>query len=459
MKKCEVLYIHSSKKMELSSSMKYNIMPMGIIGILNNLKSNGIDVLGYNYAIEKHLDPDFDLSSLLAETDYKILMTDLHWYEHSYGAIYITELSKRIKPNIPTIIGGYTSTIFADEIMQNFNSVDYIVTGDSDLPSEMLVKHLLYRTKTTLSSIPNILFREGTVIKSSSQKWVQSTLDTIDYINTDFFEHEELIPFLTPRGVDRNQSGRWICIARGCKFNCSYCCGANKNMQTLFNRCNILLRSPHKVAEDFYKLNEKNIWSISPSHDFEMFGKNYYQELFSEIQKRNIKPGLYLECFQLPTKYFIDGIAETFDREKTILAISPISGNEELRHQNGKIFNNNNFYDTVSYILSKRIKLQIYYTINPFGETRAQYEDTVFQMSYLHTLFNLNKQNILYQQIVLDPLAGMRKYDGINATFNTFMDYYNYCILPESKHKITGFDDKCEVSVQEKKDMYASIFN
>jgi len=59
---------------------------------------------------------------------------------------------------------------------------------------------------------------------------------------------------------------------------------------------------------------------------------------------------------------------------------------------------------------------------------------------------------------VLDPLAGMRNVPGVEPTLNTFKDYYDYCLLPQTEHKYSGFDDNSEVPIQEKKQMYASMF-
>ncbi|MBR5321916.1 MAG: hypothetical protein IKU48_00010 [Clostridia bacterium] len=457
MKKCDVLYIHSTRNPIGKDDMKFAIMPMGIIGILNNFKLKNIEVIGINYAIEKTVDSSFEILDLLNNIEYKILMTDLHWYEHSFGAMYVAEQSKKAKPDIPVIIGGYTSTIFAQEIMQNFDCVDFIVTGDSDLPTEILVERLLGRTNTELKKIPNIWYREDG-IKCSEETWVQTDLDSIDFINTDFFEHEEYVPYLSTSGTKRVKSGRWICIARGCLYNCAYCCGANDNMEALFRRCNVLTRSPEKVANDFFELESNGIWHVSPSHDFQMFGKKYYKPLFEEIRKKNIKPGLYLECFQLPSKDFIDEIEKTFDRKRTILVISPISGNEKLRHENGKTFSNEAFYKSVDYIIAKGIAIQIYYTINPVGETKEQYEDTCFQMTYLRQFYGLTNKNIFYQRVVLDPLAGMRKWNDIGAKYNTFMDYYSYCKDTTVNCAPTGYNDIGEVPNVTKRKMYNDLF-
>ena len=455
---CDVLYIHATKHPTGEDKLKYAIMPMGIIGILNDLRSRGVQVLGMNYAIEKALDPDFDLDQFLADTKYKVLLTDLHWYEHSLGAMYTVERSKAVHPQIPTVIGGYTTTIFAEEILENFPRVDYAVTGDSDLPMARLVDRLLGRSDQSPMDIPNLVFRSGGAVVRSATTWAQTDLDGIDFLPVDYFLHDEYIPVLSTKGITGRSQERWLCIARGCKFDCAYCCGGNHNMQALFRRCNVLTRSPEKVAEDFYRLTQMGIRRVSPSHDFQMFGKRYYQDIFARIRETSVKPGLYLECFQLPTKAYIDDMVQTFGAENMVLVISPISGNEQLRRENGKLFSNEDFYEIVSYILEKKIPLQLYYTLNLVGETRDQFYDTYFQLSYLRNVLGLDGRNVFYQRVVIDPLAGMRQFPEIDVQLNTFMDYYRYCHIPTGDFTNTGYTDNGQVPAEEKMQMYRELY-
>lgn len=458
--KCDVLYIHATKNPIGEDSLKYAFMPMGLIAILNQLRSKGVSVLGLNFAVEKTLNPDFNISEALQNIEYKVLMVDLHWYEHSFGALYVAEQSKRIYPDRPTILGGYTSTIYAREIMENFACVDYIITGDSDLPSEQLVLRLLKRTQQDFAQIPNLFYRKNGMVAESDYTWVQTTLDDLDCITTDMFLHEEYLPRLSCGGVAKSDAHQqqFICVARGCKYNCVYCCGANKNMKALFRRCNILLRSPEKLAEDFAAIEAKGIRWCSTSHDLQMFGKDYYDKVFAGIREKNIKPGLYLECFQLPNKDFIDGIVQTFDLPRTVLAISPISGNEDLRRENGKYFSNDAFYEIVKYIRQKGIHVQLYYTLNPVGETREQFYDTYFQFKYFHDIARLTNKHVFYQRVVLDPLAGLRDREEIASELNTFMDYYRYCQIPTGNFDVTGYQSLGEVSDEEKVEAFQSVF-
>ncbi len=456
---CDILYVHSIKNPHDPKGVKFGYMPMGIIGILNGLQVKGIRVLGMNCMVEQIYDPQFDLYTALCDIDYKMLMTDLHWYEHSYGAMYVAEQSKKAHPDVPVIVGGYTSTIFADEIMEKFPDVDYLVSGDSDLPVEQLADSLLGNNELTVDQIPNVYYRCGDQVCAPRKTWVQTTLDELDFVNMDFFLHQEAIAQISINGLNPKRTDRWLCIARGCKFNCTYCCGANKNMQTLFRRCNILLRSAKRVAEDFCAITAKGIMQISPSHDFQMFGKEYYSEIFSRIREKNVKPGMYLECFQLPTKDYIDQIAETFDKNRLLVAISPISGNEQLRRENGKLFSNDQLYEILTYMAQKGVKVQLYYTLNPVGETKQQFEDTLFQMRYVKGVYGLDFRSVIYQRVVVDPLAGLRDIDGVNAKYNTFMDYYNYCLIPyKDRNSATGYSDLAELDVDYKAAQYYALF-
>lgn len=456
MRSCDILYIHSTKNPNDDGNNKYATIPMGIIGILNRIISNGYSVIGINLALEKRINYQYDIQKTLSTYNYKILMTDLHWYEHSYGAIEIAKKSKKVKPDIPVIIGGYTSTIFSKEIMENFNCIDYIITGDSDDPACMLVDCIINKSHN-IYDVPNLLFRKDGMIIESTKTWVATDLDQINFTDIGFFEHCDQIPIMSIDGKFKSFSSFWLCIARGCKFNCSYCCGANENMFALFRRCNILTRSAEKVADDFMKIYNSGIERVSPSHDLQMFGKKYYKDVFSKIRNNSIRKGLYLECFQLPTKDYIDEIAKTFDPSMVNIVISPISGNELLRKENGKLFSNDELYDTIEYIKSKQMIITLYYTVNIVGESKEQFFDTYFQMKYLNTVLGIEKKSILYQRVVLDPLAGMRKNSNINAQYNSFMDYYKYCQSNNSKYELTGFSDNAALSTDTKLDYYASI--
>lgn len=448
--KCDVLYIHPTQRPD---NTNYGIMPMGVIALLNEIEKSGFSVYGINIAIEKYVDKKFSIYEKLKRVQYRVLLVDLHWYEHSYSAIEIARISKEIYPDIPVILGGYTSTIYAEEIMRQFKYIDYIVEGDSDYPLPELVRTLLSRKEMpNIISIPNIWFRSSNHenVLRTEKIWRQNSLDALDFVNIKMFNNSKYIPFLTTEKVNKIAPSYWLCIARGCIYDCSYCCGGHHNMERLFHRKTMLTRSPKKVCEDILSLTKMGIQYVCFSHDLMMLGEEYYKELFEKIRRTGIKPGMYLECFQLPSEKFIDEVLKTFERQNIILVISPISGNEELRRKNGKYFSNIQFLKILDYIKEHNIKLQLYYTQNLYRETKKEFMDTYEQIKYIRTELGLSRKCIYYQAIVIDPLAKMRSEENIKVSYNTFMDYYNYCFDEKSGF---GWKDDGEISMSEKERM------
>ena len=160
MKKVDVLYIHPTRSLD---NTFYSFMPMGIFALINMLISNGYTAYGINYGIEKSIDKDYSLVNDIKNIDYKVIMIDLHWYEHAYGAIEIANISKEINPSAPVIMGGLTSTIYSKEILENFNNVDYLLKGDSEKPLLDLMSFLI-NNKGSLNDIENITYREKDLV-------------------------------------------------------------------------------------------------------------------------------------------------------------------------------------------------------------------------------------------------------------------------------------------------------
>ena len=58
-------------------------------------------------------------------------------------------------------------------------------------------------------------------------------------------------------------------------------------------------RSPEKVASDIIAFYNSGVEVVRVSHDLEMFGKNYYEEIFKILRDNNVKIGFNYDCFQL----------------------------------------------------------------------------------------------------------------------------------------------------------------
>jgi hypothetical protein len=86
----DVLYIHLAKH-DVDSTFQdldfHFFLPVGVLGLANLLRQEGLKVKGINYPAGLIRDRAFRLRPwLAAQRDVKLILVDLHWYMHSYGA-------------------------------------------------------------------------------------------------------------------------------------------------------------------------------------------------------------------------------------------------------------------------------------------------------------------------------------------------------------------------------------
>src|SRR5439155_11380690 len=136
-----ILYVHPSKLPVdtpcdwSNGASPYLLAPMGIIGLANALRQRGLDVVGINYPMEVALNPSFRLVPWLRrQSDVRLVMIDLHWYEHAYGAMDVMRACKFVWPDVPVLLGGLTPSGLAEGFVPAFHAADYLTRGDPGLP-------------------------------------------------------------------------------------------------------------------------------------------------------------------------------------------------------------------------------------------------------------------------------------------------------------------------------------
>lgn len=423
----DILYIHPTKKLGES---KYSYMPIGITALTNLLLDNSYSVEGINLGIEYSLDVKFDLLTLLKELKYKILLVDLHWYEHSFGSIKVAEVSKQANPNIPVIIGGMTATIYANEILEKFDCVDYIIKGDGERPLLELVGSLL-REQYNIKSIPNIAFRRGTNIVERKITYRCENFDELDYIPRNIFKNQRFFYLNTifgPAGVLKNF---FLSVARGCHYQCLHCGGAGANSKKLFGRSQkegCLLRTPKKLVSDIKRFQEKGVQILRTTHDLDMFGTEYTKNFFDSIEEQKIDIGIYMESFQIPSKSFLHKFYQVFNNKLSTIAISPLSGDDEVRYLNGKHFDNEELMNTLICMANYSMNVDLFYTLNLVGDSMKAFESSLKQMEHIAEIYPSENLSLFCLFSIPDPLALIRKPKyGVITELNTFYDYYLYC--------------------------------
>jgi radical SAM superfamily enzyme YgiQ (UPF0313 family) len=483
-----VLYIHPAKqgsefRQSESVGRPYGVIPVGVAALVNRLRDNGIRVKGINHALEIQLNPLFNLQKWLkSQTGVKVILIDLHWYEHCYGAVSVAKLCKQVLPRAFTVLGGLSASGFAREILENFPEVDFILRGDAESPLVELTRLLLTANAQTgvkngLEAIPNLSYRnsDGVVENELGYTATEQDLDSLNFVDIDFLEHaaeyhvHEYI--VTDLAVARQAlqtspfKGKWITTARGCKFECSYCGGCRSAHKLLAGRNGIVLRSPERVVDDLARLQAQGVIQASMTYDIAELGEEYWRTLFAGMRERGIKIGLYNEFFQMPDLAFVEDLAQTVDLPYSCVALSPLSGNERVRRLNGKHYSNEQFFNMLATLDQYKLYLFVYFSLNLPGETRDTFQDTLMFAKDVYEFYPSSRLKMLNTVHTIDPLAPMNeraeKY-GIQSGMKSFMEYYHYCERTQNASPLArsgsfrGFEmvDEQARSLQEMADMW-----
>lgn len=453
----DVLYIHPPKQdidfyvqqqdvRDVQMGRPYGLIPLGVPALMNVLRGAGIAVQGLNYPLERELDRRFDLRRWLrTQAKARVILIDLHWYEHSYGAIRMAGVCKEVLPDAWVVLGGLTASAFAREILERFDAVDVVIRGDAEQPLLALVEQCLgvaAPASPDFSHIPNLAYRHNGVVVENAIGYCAATedLDRLDYVDlsfmehhTEYFVHEYLVTDLPKARAALKVDpflGRWIATARGCKYECSYCGGCKSAHKTLATRDGIVPRSPAVVVDELERLATLGVEQASLSYDIAELGDEYWRTFFSLIRQRKIKIGLYNECFQMPTPAFVKRFAQIAEREHSCLAFSPLSGNERVRRLNGKLFTNDELFNVLDALNMHDIFALVYFSLNLPGENGETLKETIALAEQICQLYPPSRIRIMNSCHTLDPLSPMAVYPekyAIDVTMRTFKDWYTYC--------------------------------
>jgi len=441
----DILYIHPAKqeveaRYDLYRACSpYPFIPVGVVGLVNMLRGRGWKVEGLNLPVELQLKPTFDLKIwLAAQSPAKLVMIDLHWYEHAFGALEVVRAVKTVWTQTSIVVGGLTATHFSFELIREYADIDYIICGDAEKPLELLAGYVCGEGAVSLADIPNLIYRENDEPRWNLTRYTATgaDLDELDYVSTEWLHHWESYAALQYSGAglvvleEPKLKGHWLTIGRGCTFDCAYCGGGKKSHEALAGRDGYVERSPECVVNDIERLQERGFQQVSFSLDLATFKPVWWQTLFRLMREREVQIGLYNEFFQLPSKKFLKAFAEAADLNHTEVAISPLSGDVKVRQRNGKFYTNERFLSMLRTLKQYKIPIFIYFSLNLPGEMPDTFKKTLKMAGQISRIYPPELLRMLNPCHTLDPVSPMlnkpESFD-IQVHYKTFKDYYIYC--------------------------------
>ena len=436
----DVLYIHPARHAVDAGFQDlgfYYFMPVGVIGLANLLQQQGVSVRGLNYPAELVRDRTFRLRPWLkAQTGVRLVMIDLHWFEHAYGALSVARACRELLPDARVLLGGFTASLYATEILNDFTEVDFIICGDAERPLIALLREL-DRPLPELSTVSNLCYRhDGQVIENAVTYCATSDeLDALDFVGLDFLENGDFYRRLQfePTHLTRDRAdarGHWLCIGRGCCFDCSFCGGGSQSQNLIAGREGIVPRSPTVVAADIERLAQQGVDQVSPNLDPAILGQDYWSALFAEMRRRKVRIGINNELFQLPTPEFIADFVQTADLSRSELAFTLLSGSDKVRRMNGKFHTTQRLFPILDQLKAAEVPIYVYFSLNLPGEDERTFRETLRLARQIGQFYPPHLLKMINQLHTLDPCCPMSREPGrfsVHVNLRRFADYYNYC--------------------------------
>jgi radical SAM superfamily enzyme YgiQ (UPF0313 family) len=131
----------------------------------------------------------------------------------------------------------------------------------------------------------------------------------------------------------------------------------------------------------------------------------------------------------MPDPEFIVEYAEVADIAHSCIALSPLSGNAEVRRINGKYFTEDEFFETLDLLQMYSMPILVYFSLNLLGENEETIYESIDLAERVYHLYPTSLLKIINSLHTLDPCSPLSEYPeryGVTKDMSTFRDYYNY---------------------------------
>jgi len=181
----------------------------------------------------------------ILNSNIDILMIGVTSLNYERG-LKISKIIKEKKQNITTLFGGWHSVIDSEGMIRE-SSIDLVCIGEGEYAALNVANDF---DKTKLKNVSKILNiwskKNGKIIRNPPRKL--ASLDNLPIIDRDIFAKNNLL----------NRGKFFFLTARGCPYNCSYCC--NKKMVGLYSKIGspyVRFRSIEKCMEELKMIKER----------------------------------------------------------------------------------------------------------------------------------------------------------------------------------------------------------
>lgn len=427
-----------------------NLPAMGLFGLADYLRQHNYESRIIHFGVEQYVHGTIDLDRIITEHCPAIIGLSLHWHFQSYDVIETAKTIKRTHPEVAVLLGGFTASHFAEEILRTFDCIDFIIRGDAEVPLAMLLAQHLHGRN--YEQVPNLAFRQDgdTMLGTISYVADAKMLNSISFTDFTFMKDwpvfvESFSRYFSLSGISpRFQRAifGWrrmypVVLGRGCKWNCSYCGGSRESQKTINNRTKVCMRSVDSVLVSLQDLErfgfEATCLALDPLSPAD--ADEFYESLFDGIQRIGISLHCEIERYSLPSRRFLRRFHEVLPND-SFVTLSPNSHSESIRRKNGAYrYSNEELEDCLRIMDEEGVDCALYFTCGLPFESAYDLEVMAKYQRYLRKRFGrVQCKTSMIEIEPASPMSTNAETYGIEPLRTTFADYYNYHSKPLQNH-------------------------
>ncbi|MEM3451099.1 MAG: TIGR04190 family B12-binding domain/radical SAM domain protein [Nitrososphaerales archaeon] len=381
----------------------FDMYPIGFVSMLGYLTRHGYNVRIINLASKMLENRKFNPEALIKSLDPKAFGIDLHWLVHAQGSLELAKIIKKHHPNTPVLLGGLSSTYFHEEIIKNYQQVDYVIRGDStEQPLLQLMQHI--EENKDPEDIPNVTWRDDNKrIHINPLTFVPDKLDdfvldasSIVKASLKYWDISGHLPY--HKWDDYPITSVLAC--KGCIYNCITCGGSNYAYKRICNRSSIAYMKPEKLVEGMKIIQQYTNGPIFILGDLRMIGKDYAESVLNNMKKEKIDNPVIFELFEPADEEYLLKIAKSVPNYN--FEISPESHDENIRYAFGRHYRNNELEKSISKALELECqRFDVFFMIGLPHQTKESVLNTI---EYCNSLLKNHKGDTRLRAFIA-PLA------------------------------------------------------
>ncbi len=174
---------------------------------------------------------------------------------NAYKVAKVVEIAKRVNPEVATVVGGQHFSVTAQDALQQYPEIDFVVRGEGERTLAELVGTL--KTQSALSKVAGISYRKAGKIYHTPPRPLIENLDELPFPGYHFVkQHMQKYHFTMMAGS--NTPYALIEASRGCVYQCAFC------SQWEFWGGKHRSKSPQRIADEmeycYREFGSKFLW-------------------------------------------------------------------------------------------------------------------------------------------------------------------------------------------------------